>query len=295
MLDWMSGVEKSLEEQGQVPLSSAAIQDVISKSIMLEQDIAGRQSSINAMNEKVKKFMETTDPSTASSLQAKMNELSTRFSKASSKHKEKLAKMEDLKTKVELFEGLSGKVQSFLDKKTQALSETDAPGKDVTEVSQYMQETSMELVEHKRDLDVLQQLLEELSVHGLPGDKALVLEKVNALSKKFKEMEEAVKEKEEDVSSCQQQMDTFQFLVESLKKWMEESRERIPDVQPSLSTEDLKKPLENMKKLEDEWTLKMPEIQKMNSRGASLCCLISAVTSPAKSRTTSRAAAAVHV
>lgn len=34
MLDWMEGVEKSLKEQDQVPLNSAAIQDIISKSIV---------------------------------------------------------------------------------------------------------------------------------------------------------------------------------------------------------------------------------------------------------------------
>lgn len=34
MLDWMEGVEKSLEEKDQVPLNSAAIQDIISKSIV---------------------------------------------------------------------------------------------------------------------------------------------------------------------------------------------------------------------------------------------------------------------
>lgn len=106
---------------------------------MLEQDIASRQSSINAMNEKVKKFTETTDPSTASSLQAKMKDLSIRFSEASHKHKQKLAKMEELKTKVELFENLSEKLQTFLETKTQALTEADVPGKDVTELSQYMQ------------------------------------------------------------------------------------------------------------------------------------------------------------
>ncbi|XP_053878005.1 dystonin isoform X8 [Malaclemys terrapin pileata] len=289
MLDWMGGVEKSLEEPGQMPLNSAAIQDIISKNIMLEQDIAGRQSSINAMNEKVNKFIETTDPSTASCLQARMNELSVRFAEASTRHKGKLAKMEELKTKVELFESLSEKLQSFLDKKTQALNETDAPGKDVTEVSQYMQETSMALIDHKKDLEVLHQLLEELSVHGLPGDKALALEKLNALTKKFKEVEETVKEKEEDVSSCQEQMDTFKLLVESLKKWMNETTDRIPAVQPSLNTEDLKKPLEDIRKLEEEWTLKAPEIQKMKSRGTSLCNLISAVTSPAKGRAASKA------
>ncbi|XP_032775892.1 dystonin isoform X2 [Strigops habroptila] len=284
MLDWMEGVEKSLEEQDQVPLNSAAIQDIISRSIMLEQDIAGRQSSINTMNEKVKKFTETADPSTASTLQAKMSELSGRFSEASNRHKEKLMKMEELKTKVELFEGLSEKLQSFIDEKNQALSETEAPRKDVREVSQYMQEASVELAQHKKDLEVLQQLLEELSFHALPGDKALVLEKVNALSKKFREVEETVKEKEEDVSSCQKQMDTFELLVESLKKWIKETTERIPAVQPSLNTEELKKPLEDTLNLKDEWTLKAPELQKMNSRGTLLCNLITAVTSPAKLR-----------
>ncbi|NXO74338.1 DYST protein, partial [Phainopepla nitens] len=284
MLDWMEGVEKSLKEQDQVPLNSAAIQDIISKSIMLEQDIAGRQSSINTMNEKVKKFMETADPSTASTLQAKMSELAGRFSDASNKHREKLLKMEELKTKVELFEGLSTKLQSFLDEKNQALSETEAPRKDVSEVSQYMQEASVELAQHKKDLEVLKQLLEELSFHALPGDKALVLEKVNALSKKFKEVEETIREKEEDVSSCQKQMDDFELLVESLKKWIKETTERIPAAQPSLNTEELKKPLEDTLNLKDEWTLKAPELQKMNSRGTLLCNLITAVTSPAKLR-----------
>ncbi|PKK33261.1 dystonin [Columba livia] len=284
MLDWMEGVEKSLEEHDQVPLNSSAIQDIISKSIMLEQDIAGRQSSINTMNEKVKKFTETADPSTASTLQAKMRELAGRFSEASNKHKAKLMKMEELKTKVELFEDLSEKLQSFLDEKNQALSETEAPRKDVSEVSQYMQEASVELAQHKKDLEVLQQLLEELSFHALPGDKALVLEKVNALSKKFREVEETVKEKEEDVSSCQKQMDDFELLVESLKKWIKEMTERIPAAQPSLNTEELKKPLEDTLNLKDEWTSKAPELQKMNSRGTLLCNLITAVTSPAKLR-----------
>ncbi|NXB30302.1 DYST protein, partial [Eulacestoma nigropectus] len=284
MLDWMEGVEKSLKEQDQVPLNSAAIQDIISKSIMLEQDIAGRQSSINTMNEKVKKFMETADPSTASTLQAKMSELAGRFSEASNRHREKLMKMEELKTKVELFEGLSERLQSFLDEKNQALSETEALRKDVSEVSQYMQEASVELAQHKKDLEVLKQLLEELSFHALPGDKALVLEKVNALSKKFKEVEETIKEKEEDVSSCQKEMDTFELLVESLKKWIKETTERIPAAQPSLNTEELKKPLEDTLNLKDEWTLKAPELQKMNSRGTLLCNLITAVTSPAKLR-----------
>ncbi|XP_019313031.2 dystonin isoform X21 [Panthera pardus] len=282
MLDWMGSVESSLKEQGQVPLNSAALQDVISKNIMLEQDIAGRQSSINAMNEKVKKFMETSDPSTASSLQAKMKDLSARFSEASHKHKEKLAKMEELKTKVELFENLSEKLQTFLETKTRALTDTDVPGKDVSELSQYMQESTSEFLEHKKDLEVLHSLLKEISSHGLPGDKALVFEKTNNLSKKFKEMEHTIKQKKEAVSSCQEQMDAFQVLVKSLKSWIEETTERVPIVQPSFGAEDLGKSLEETKKLQEKWSSKTPEIQKVNNSGISLCNLISAVTTPAK-------------
>ncbi|XP_026362957.3 dystonin isoform X18 [Ursus arctos] len=282
MLDWMGSVESSLKEQGQVPLNSAALQDVISKNIMLEQDIAGRQSSINAMNEKLKKFMETTDPSTASSLQAKMKDLSVRFSEASRKHKEKLAKMEELKNKVELFENLSEKLQTFLETKTQALTEADVPGKDVPELSQYMQESTSEFLEHKKDLEVLHSVLKEISSHGLPGDKALVFEKTNNLSKKFKEMEDTIKEKKEAISSCQEQMDTFQVLVKSLKSWIKETTEQVPIVQPSFGAEDLGKSLEETKKLQEKWSLKTPEIQKVNNSGISLCNLISAVTTPAK-------------
>ncbi|KAM6186014.1 dystonin isoform 2-T2 [Rhynchocyon petersi] len=282
MLDWMGSVENSLKEQGQVPLNSAALQDIISKNIMLEQDIAGRQSSINAMNEKVKKFMETTDPSTASSLQARMKDLSVRFSEASHKHKEKLAKMEELKAKVELFESLSEKLQTFLETKSQALTETDVPGKDVTELSQYIQESTSEFIKHRKDLEVLHSLLKEISSHGLPGDKALVFEKTNNLSKQFKEMEDTIKEKKEAVSSCQEQMDDFQVLVTSLKSWIKETTERVPIVQPSFGAEDLKKSLEETKKLQEKWNLKTPEVQKVNNSGISLCNLISAVTTPAK-------------
>ncbi|XP_065768819.1 dystonin isoform X3 [Muntiacus reevesi] len=282
MLLWMAGVERCLQEPCQLPLSSSALQDVISKSIMLEQDIAGRQSSINAMNEKVNRFTETADPSTASSLQARMKDLAFRFSEASHKHKEKLAQMEKLKTKVERFENLSEKLQTFLEAKTQALTEADVPGKDVTELSQFMQESTSELLERKKDLEVLQNLLKEISSHGLPGDKALVFEKTNNLSKKFKEMEDTVKEKKEAVSSCQEQMGAFQVLVKSLKSWIKETTERVPIVQPSFGAEDLQKSLEETKKLQEKWSLKTPEIQKVSSSGNSLCNLISAVTTPAK-------------
>ncbi|KAM9316059.1 dystonin [Gastrophryne carolinensis] len=288
MFDWMQGVEKDLKEQQQVPLNSTSIQEIIAKNNMLQQDITSRQSSITTMNEKVKKFMETADSSAASLLQGKMNELSERFSKASELTRAHTSKMEDLKNRVEQYEDLSDKLQTFLDKKSKALMQTDVPGKDVTELSQYMKETSNEVQENKKSLEDLHRLVEELCMHALPGDKALVLEKVNSMSKRFQDLEEAVKAKEEDVSSCQNQMDTFLSLVQSLKHWFTTINNNIPPVAPILCLEELYKRLEETKSLQEDWTQKSPDVQKVNSQGSLLCNLITAVTSPAKSRSTGK-------
>ncbi|KAM3930381.1 dystonin isoform 2-T2 [Leptodactylus fuscus] len=284
MFDWMRGVENDLKEHQQVPLNSSAIQEIISKNNMLEQDIASRQSSINAMNDKVKKFMENADSSAACSLQGKMNDLSERFSNATEQTRARTEKMEDLKTKVEQFEDVSCKVQSFLDKKLKALTESEGPGKDVTELSQYMQETSNEILEHKQNLEDLHRLVDELCVYAIPGEKTMVLEKVNSMLKQFQELEETVKAKEEDVSSCQAQMDSFQSLVQAVKHWLTCVNDRIPAQSPTLCLDDLSKHFRDLKNLQDEWTLKGEDVQKVNSKGTALCSLINEVTSPAKTR-----------
>uniref|UniRef100_A0A674CVA4 Dystonin n=1 Tax=Salmo trutta TaxID=8032 RepID=A0A674CVA4_SALTR len=105
----------------------------------LEQDISSRQSSISAMKAKVKKFVETADPAAAALLQSKMDTLSQRFSDACDKHKHKQGQLEQLKDKVEEFEKTTEKVQQFVLRRSQALSETDGPGKNVNELSQLMQ------------------------------------------------------------------------------------------------------------------------------------------------------------
>lgn len=91
------------------------------------------------MKAKVKKFVETADPSAAARLQSKMDALSQRFSDACDKHKEKVFQLERLKEKVEQFETLADKVQQFVVKRSQNLHDTDGPGKTFSELSQLMQ------------------------------------------------------------------------------------------------------------------------------------------------------------
>ncbi|KAG2467312.1 DYST protein, partial [Polypterus senegalus] len=289
MLDWMKNVEKSLEEQEQVPLHSTAIQEALSKEAMLEQDIVSRQSSIAAMKEKVSKFIETADPSTASSLQAKMNTLSKRFTDASQKHREKVHKLEELKDKVDMFEKTAEKVQQFVAKGSRTLTETDGPGKNVNELSQLMQETNAELTDQAKDIEVLQKLSAELADLDPDGSHSHIQKTIETLSRNFKDFEDTVKEKEEEVSSCQGQLQAFKNTVESLQRWLDESTEKLAMVQPSCSVEEHEKSLQTVKALSEEWTAKAPAVEDVNRKGSEVCNLISVLTSPAKTKSSVKA------
>ena len=91
------------------------------------------------MKAKVKKFEETADPSAAASMQSKMAALTQRFSSAREQHRQKTARLEQHRDKVEEFERAQEKVQSFVAKRSQELLETDGPGRNVHELSQLME------------------------------------------------------------------------------------------------------------------------------------------------------------
>uniref|UniRef100_A0A674EWB0 Dystonin n=1 Tax=Salmo trutta TaxID=8032 RepID=A0A674EWB0_SALTR len=273
MISWMEGVEKSVKEKGQVPLDSAAIGDVLSKGAALEQDISSRQSSISAMKAKVKKFVETADPSAAALLQSKMDALSQRFSDTCDKHKQKMDQLEQLKDKVEEFEKTSDKVQQFVLKRSQALSETDGPGKNVNELSQLMQDTNTELAEHAKDVEILQKLSKELSNMGPEGSMAQIQGKIDNLSNNFNAFKDTVKEKYEEVSSCQDQLGDFRDAAGALRTWLEETTEKVPVVQPTSSEQSLLNDLQRVNVSEQtDWS------------GSALCSFISVLTSPAKTK-----------
>uniref|UniRef100_A0A8C7UPQ9 Dystonin n=1 Tax=Oncorhynchus mykiss TaxID=8022 RepID=A0A8C7UPQ9_ONCMY len=246
MMSWMEGVEESVKEKGQVPLDSAVIGDVLSKEAALEQDISSRQSSISAMKAKVKKFVETADPAAAALLQSKMDALSQRFSDACDRHKHKQGQLEQLKDKVEEFEKTTEKVQQFVLKRSQALSETGGPGKNVNELSQLMQDTNTELAEHAKDVEMLQMLSKELANMGPEGSKAQIQSKMDKLSDTFNAFKNTVKEKEEEVSSCQDQLGDFRAAAGALRTWLEETTEKVPVVQPTSSEQSLGKDLQRV-------------------------------------------------
>uniref|UniRef100_UPI00398EBE39 dystonin isoform X2 n=1 Tax=Pristiophorus japonicus TaxID=55135 RepID=UPI00398EBE39 len=285
MLDWMASVEKSLEDEEETPLNSAAIQEAFSKNAALEQNIASRQSSISAIKEKANKFIATADPSTASALHAKVDELANRFASASGRHKERAVRLEKLAAKVELFEKTFQKIEQFVTKKSQSLPEIDGPGRDITDLSQHMQEMNAELLDQREDLNTLNQLAEELGGCSTAGERTQILNKVNTLSKNFHGLEEATKKKEEELFCCQSQTDQFKTLLVSFRKWVEGMNARIPILEPSLTTETLQGHLSTVQVMLDEWSSKASEVEEVNQKGSALCHLINMLTSPAHSRT----------
>ncbi|XP_008292239.1 dystonin isoform X3 [Stegastes partitus] len=290
MMGWMEGVEASVKEKEQIPLDSASIGDILSKEAALEQDIASRQSSISAMKAKVKKFVETADPSNAALLQSKMDGLSQRFSDACDKHKQKVSQLEQLKEKVEQFENVADKVQQFVVKRSQDLHETDGPGKTFNELSQLMQSTKSEMAECASDLEKLQTLSKELSEISPDGNKVQIQGKMDNLSNIFSTFKDTVKEKEEELSSCQDQLGEFRSAASALTQWLEETNDKVPAVQPSSSEKSLEKDLQIVTGLLDEWAAKDPAVQDLNSKGSALCSLITFLTSPAKTKTPNKSA-----
>uniref|UniRef100_A0A668VCP5 Dystonin n=1 Tax=Oreochromis aureus TaxID=47969 RepID=A0A668VCP5_OREAU len=290
MMGWMEGVEASVEEKGQITLDSASLGGILSKEAALEQDIASRQSSISAMKAKVKKFVETADPSAAALLQSKMDSLSQRFSDACDQHRQKIATLEKLKEKVEQFESVAEKVQQFVVKRSQDLHETDGPGKTFNELSQLMQNTKAEMAEYAGDLEKLQTLSKELSEISPDGNKAQIQSKLDNLSNVFSTFKDTIKEKEEELSSCQDQLGEFRSAASALTKWLEEANDKVPADQPSSSEKTLESNLQIVTGLLDEWTSKGPAVQDLNTKGSTLCNLITFLTSPAKTKTPNKSA-----
>ncbi|KAK7902142.1 hypothetical protein WMY93_018911 [Mugilogobius chulae] len=290
MLGWMERVEDSVKENKQIPLDSVSLADALSKETAIEQDMASRQSSISAIKAKVKKFAETADPSAAALLQSNMEALSQRFSNACDQQKQKVSTLEQLKKKVEDFENVANKVQQFVMKRSQELHETDGPGKTFTELSGLMQNTKAEMEEHANDLAKLQSLSKELCDLSADGNRVQIQNKMDNLTNSFNSFKDTVQEKEEEVTTCQDQLGEFKSLSSALTLWLEETKDKVPAVDPGHSEKCLEKDLQIVTDLMDEWTSKGPDVQDMNSKGSTLCSFITFLTSPAKSKNTNKSA-----
>ncbi|XP_078279424.1 microtubule-actin cross-linking factor 1 isoform X11 [Rhinoraja longicauda] len=280
LLNWLEGVEKSLKNQDNLPLSSAAIQDTLAQNAKLKQDIASHQSSINTIQEMVHGFIENTDRATASSLQEKLEQLNSQVQAVCNEQQEKEEKLRRLLPKSEQFEKLVRDVRQFIENKSQSLAAGGDPNEDIAHFSQKMLEASTEMVKQREDLQALQQLAEELTAFDILTENNQLMETVKDLTKGYKQLELNIKKREEEATSCQQSLSDFTSLVESIRKWLKETETRIPSFESALNTDTIKNQIQEVAVLLEDWSAKSPQIQEINHKGTELESLIMEITSP---------------
>uniref|UniRef100_A0A3B3YUQ0 Dystonin n=1 Tax=Poecilia mexicana TaxID=48701 RepID=A0A3B3YUQ0_9TELE len=306
MIGWMEGVEASVKEEDKIPLDSTSLGDMLSREAALEQEIASRQSSISAIKAKVKKFVETADPSTAELLQSKMDALSQRFSDACDRHKQKVSQLEQLKEKVEEFEKVTDKVQQFVTRRSQELDETDGPGKTFGELSQQMQVCIMEeelsscqdqLGEFRSAVCMLTKWLEETndkvpatqpssSEKNLEKDLQIVTvslilkglfmisselmgiqQNMSFVSEGYTNLGETLKSRVEQLSSALQEVKEAQKGTEEMMTWLKDMKKTTSSWNTAASEKDsVGTQLEQQKTFEDAMKQKQEQLQKLRER-----------------------------
>ncbi|XP_072890565.1 microtubule-actin cross-linking factor 1 isoform X2 [Hemitrygon akajei] len=288
LLNWLEGVEKSLKNQDNLLMSSAAVQDALAQNTKLKQDIASHQSSINTIQDMVRGFLENTDGATASSLQEKLEQLNSQVRAVCSEQQEKEERLRKVLPKIEQFEKLMQDVGQFIEIKSQSLAAGGDPNKDIAHFSQKMLDASSEMVKQRGDLQALQQLAEELTAFGILTEKDQLMETVKDLTKGYKNLELTIKKREEEAMSCQQNLTEFTSLVESVRKWLKETKASIPNFESALNTDIIEQQIQEVTVLLEDWSAKSPQIQEINHKGTELESLIMEITSPDTASLTSK-------
>nr|XP_023488814.1 microtubule-actin cross-linking factor 1 isoform X28 [Equus caballus] len=280
LLQSIREVERNLEEEQVPSLSSGVIQEALTTSMKLKQDIAWQKSSLEATREMVTRFMETADSTTAAVLQSKLAEVSQRFEQLCLQQQEKESSLKKLLPQAEMFEHLSDKLQQFMENKSRMLASGNQPDQDIAHFFQQIQELNLEMEDQRENLDTLEHLVTDLSSCGFALDLSQHQDRVHNLKRDFTELQKTVKERGEDASSCQEQLDEFRKLVRTFQKWLKETEGTIPPTETFMSTKELEKQIEHLKGLLDDWASKGTLVEEINCKGTSLENLIMEITAP---------------
>ncbi|XP_032565823.1 microtubule-actin cross-linking factor 1 isoform X20 [Chiroxiphia lanceolata] len=280
LLQSVAEIEKNLERDQPVELSSTSIQDSLATSVKLKQDIARQKSCLEATREMVTRFMEAADSPTASALQDKLAEVTEQFGRLCQQQQEREDALKGLLPKVEQYEQLSEKLQQFTESRTRMLASGNQPDRDIAHFSQHIQELNSEMRQHQEDLATLEHLAAELSSCGFAPGAFQQQEKLQSLKKDFLQLQKVAKEREKDASSCQEQLDEFRNLVGAVRKWLRESEGKMPPAETSLGTQELHQCRQQVQDLLEEWKGKGAQVEEIGRRGTLLENLIVEITAP---------------
>uniref|UniRef100_A0A4W5PSY5 Dystonin n=1 Tax=Hucho hucho TaxID=62062 RepID=A0A4W5PSY5_9TELE len=283
LLKWLNNSEEEARRQQSEAIAAdpQTLQKQIYSSIVslfqaLEQDIYSRQSSISAMKAKVKKFVETADPTAAALLQSKMDALSQRFSDACDKHKHKQGQLEQLKDKVEEFEKTMEKVQQFVLKRSQALSETDGPGKNVNELSQLMQVASHQICLILSTCFQQNIFSKRIYVHlkGCAKFKlqgCFVLTDVCSSDAAWADVSGSVEDRKQRLEESNRNLDMFQTTEPLLRQWLSEKDMMLSVLGPlSMDPNMLNTQKQQVQILLNEFDSRKPQFDQLHEAAAAI-------------------------
>lgn len=102
----------------------------------LRQELLSRQGSVEATRDSVSKLLQSSEASTASGLQAALNELTQRYTAAQASQAEREAKLKGLLPRLESYERLGTDLQVFTQSRLKALSPAGQPDRGVDDYRQ---------------------------------------------------------------------------------------------------------------------------------------------------------------
>ncbi|XP_075053845.1 microtubule-actin cross-linking factor 1 [Mixophyes fleayi] len=270
LIHWLDGVEKSLEGQKQASMSSSSIQEALAQNMKLKQDIGSRRGSLDATGEMVVKFMETADSAAAAALQSKLSEVTAWFNKVCQQQILQETALKEVLPKVEKYEQISEALEDFKATASQLLASGNQPDKDIAQYSEQIQELNIEIKQQQDQLVILEQLAKELSACPVLLDSSQHLQMVHMLKKDFQALQETASEREYEALSCQKELEDFQKLVGTMKKWLKDNEESIPSTEDSLGSLEIQSRLQEIQDVLKEWQIKGPQVETIAKKGSEL-------------------------
>ncbi|XP_063810180.1 microtubule-actin cross-linking factor 1 isoform X5 [Pseudophryne corroboree] len=270
LMQWLDGVEKSLEGQKKASMSSSSIQEALAQNMKLKQDIGSRRGSLDATGEMVVKFMETADSAAAAALQNKLSEVTAWFNKVCQQQILQETALKEVLPKVERYEQISEALEDFKAATSQLLASGNQPDKDIAQYSEQIQELNIEIKQQQDQLVTLEQLAKELSTCPVLLDSSQHLQRVHMLKKDFQDLQDAAREREWEALSCQKDLEDFRKQVGTMRKWLKDNEESVPSAEASLGSLEIQNRLQEIQSVLKEWITKGPQVEAIAQKGSEL-------------------------
>ncbi|XP_047461909.1 microtubule-actin cross-linking factor 1 isoform X19 [Mugil cephalus] len=277
LLSWL---DKLVLNPGPVEPTAQAVQDALTQNQKLRQELLSRQGSVEATRDSVSKLLQSSDASTASGLQASLDELTQRYAAAQASQAEREADLKGLLPRLESYERLGTDLHVFTQSRIKALSPVGQPDRGVDDYRQTVEEVKSELEQEAGQLKSFCSLGTELSQSKAFSNTQSLLDNVKGVSDEFNQLEENVNERFAAIQACEQQLLQFRGLSGSLARWLQTAQDQLPSKETSLNTEGLQRRVQQLKDLLNDWESQGSRVQELNKTGSELESLIIDITAP---------------